>query len=418
MTEAKKLHRLVIVLASFFLGAGASMLLQVFLLQEEEAIVYGSVSRFTVKSPLPQNEHNQFHEDRLADFHGIVIETLESAQMHRRALEKIRLTHPDLASCEVHTEVSSFKNSGLFSVSATGQEPKFTRVFLDTLLDEFIAFREVAALPVPVIQERASPPAKVLGDWQEAAISGVTTGGSAGLIAGLMLACTLVRPERDASHVSSKLASSSESVESRSSFMQAHRMIVWGVAFGMVLGLLIQVMRLTSRPQCFRSLAKVAAVQGLSPEEISTSKISHDHARTIIETLESEQVQSKAMKRVQAQNPGLKVQDASIRVSQTKGSAIFNVLATSTEPKYTRLFLDALLDEFMILNMRQAEDTGRRLGEDVTIQEGATPASENIEDWGMPLYVGVVAGATLGGLLGLLCKFFSRTTPQSKRQTV
>jgi hypothetical protein len=412
MTEAKNLHRLVIVLVSFFLGAGASMLLQVFVLQEEEAIVYGSGGRFTVKSPVSQDALRQFGEDQLADFHGIVIETMESAEMHRRALGRIRLTHPDLASCEVQTAVSSFRNSGLFSVSATGQEPEFTRIFLDSLMDEFIAFREMAALPVPLIQERASPAAKVLGDWQEAAISGAATGGLAGLIAGLMLAWTLVRPERDASHLSSE-----DPGTNKSSFMGNHRMLIWGVALGMVSGLIIQIVRLTNRPQEFCSLAKVVGAQRLSSREISMSKVSHDYNRTTIEILESPQLQSLAMKRVKALNPEVKERDVDVRVAQTKGSAIFNVLATSSEPKFTQIFLDALLDEFMILRNLQLEEAGLNPREDVFIQERATPASENVEDWSMPLYVGVVAGTALGGLLGLLGKFVSRAAPKLDLQT-
>ena len=415
MTDPKSLQRLVIVLVSIFLGAGTSILLQVFVLQEE-AIVYGSVACFTVKSPISQNESDTSRENQLADFAGIVIETLESKEMHRRALDRMRIANPKLPSCEVRTRVSSFKNIDFFEVSTTGKEPEFTRIFLDTLIDEFIAFREAEALPAPVIQESASHPAKELGDWQEPAMSGAATGGSAGLIAGLLLACTLVRPERDASRLSSEQTAPSDPDRGKSSFMRNHRALIWGIALGMVSGLLIQIVRLTNRPQEFRSLAKVVGAQGLSAKEISTSEVSHDYYGTIIETLESAQMQSKAMKRVKAQNPGVRELHVDVRVAQTKGSAIFNVLATSTEPQFTRIFLDALLDEFMILRTRQVEESGLNPREDVFIQERATPASENVESWGLPLYVGAAAGAVLGCLLGLLGTWVSRATPKAGLQ--
>ncbi|MBK8038017.1 MAG: polysaccharide biosynthesis tyrosine autokinase [Verrucomicrobiaceae bacterium] len=55
----------------------------------------------------------------------------------------------------------------------------------------------------------------------------------------------------------------------------------------------------------------------------------------------------KARERVHALHPDLKDSDVEIRVAQTKGSAIFNILATGSEPKYTQIFLNSLLDEFI-----------------------------------------------------------------------
>ena len=192
------------------------------------------------------------------------------------------------------------------------------------------------------------------------------------------------------------------------SIIASNRLLIWGFALGAVLGLLIQILRLTSRPQEFHSLAKVVAVQGSAQEEVSSRPANGDYSGTIIETLESSQLNSAAMKRARIQNPEFKDHDVYVRVAQTKGSSIFNVLATSNEPKYTRVFLDALLDEFMFLRTRQAEESGLDPKKDIAIQERATPASENVEDWSMPLLAGAVAGAGLGGMLGFLSKLCFR----------
>ncbi len=125
--------------------------------------------------------------------------------------------------------------------------------------------------------------------------------------------------------------------------------IILGMAvLGASVGVCFQALRLTGKPQEFRSLAKlVAGGQMVSHESISWREQQADFYGTIIETLESAEMKRRALERVRALNPELKDGDVEIRVAQTKGSAIFNILATGTEPKYTKIFLDALLDEFI-----------------------------------------------------------------------
>jgi len=79
--------------------------------------------------------------EQQADFYGTIIETLESAEMNRRALERVRALNPDLKESDVDIRVTQSKGSTMFNILANGTEPKYTRIFLDALLDEFIAFR-------------------------------------------------------------------------------------------------------------------------------------------------------------------------------------------------------------------------------------------------------------------------------------
>lgn len=79
--------------------------------------------------------------EQLIDFYGTIIETVESAEMKRRALDRVRALHPDLRDSEVEIRVAQTKGSAIFNVFATGANPKYTQIFLDALLDEFIAFR-------------------------------------------------------------------------------------------------------------------------------------------------------------------------------------------------------------------------------------------------------------------------------------
>ncbi len=81
------------------------------------------------------------YQEYLQDFYGTIIETIESNEMRRRALDRTRALHPDLKESEVETKVTQNKGSAIFNVRALGTDPKYTRVFLDSLLDEFIGFR-------------------------------------------------------------------------------------------------------------------------------------------------------------------------------------------------------------------------------------------------------------------------------------
>jgi capsular exopolysaccharide synthesis family protein len=121
----------------------------------------------------------------------------------------------------------------------------------------------------------------------------------------------------------------------------------WFLLLTASIGVCVQALRITGRPQEFRSLAKLVAGGQIVLNEGATWREERaDFYGTIIETIESAEMKRRALERVRALNPDMKDSDVDIRVAQTKGSAIFNIIATGSEPKYTRIFLDALLDEF------------------------------------------------------------------------
>lgn len=122
----------------------------------------------------------------------------------------------------------------------------------------------------------------------------------------------------------------------------------WFLLLTASIGVCVQALRITGRPQEFRSLAKLVAGGQLAfNDNLTWREQQADFYGTIIETIESAEMKRRALERVRALNPDVKDSDVEIRVAQTKGSAIFNILATGSEPKYTKIFLDALLDEFI-----------------------------------------------------------------------
>jgi len=103
---------------------------------------YTSLAKLVAGGRLVSNEGSVSWNEQLTDFYGTIIETLESAEMKKRAMARVHALHPDLKDSNVDIRVAQTKGSAIFNVFAIGSEPKFTKIFLDALLDEFIAFRQ------------------------------------------------------------------------------------------------------------------------------------------------------------------------------------------------------------------------------------------------------------------------------------
>ena len=149
--------------------------------------------------------------------------------------------------------------------------------------------------------------------------------------------------------------------------------LVCGLLGGAVLGVCWQIDEArNTQPEC-RSLAKVIVNLEHAGEE-GDVPLNADLYGTCIEILGSPEMSRRALERVRALNPGLAEQPVEIRVARTPGSGIINILATSPETKYVRVFLDALIDEFISYrtSLREQEQ-GRvlqsRLNDIVTLQK-------------------------------------------------
>ena len=152
--------------------------------------------------------------------------------------------------------------------------------------------------------------------------------------------------------------------------------------------------------------------------------------RTVIKTFESPALFRQARERVNALHPELEKSDVEIRAVRTNGSSIFNILATGNEPKYTKIFLDALVDEFLAFRhsiyqqsqgaviapgMKDLASKYKAVTPDyLNLQERASTATEYVNDWKLPVLVGGVLGALAGLIVGLLISFFIRRVGKAK----
>lgn len=76
------------------------------------------------------------------NFYSTQIEIIKSSDLHLLALERVRSLHFELSEIDIKIQVNHTKGSTILNVTGTGREPKYTRFYLDALLDEYIAFQK------------------------------------------------------------------------------------------------------------------------------------------------------------------------------------------------------------------------------------------------------------------------------------
>lgn len=121
---------------------------------------------------------------------------------------------------------------------------------------------------------------------------------------------------------------------------------------GSTVGVAIQAARVTATPQSFISLAKLVAGGRLVMASVSKAQLDpaslESYFQEALVALEGEEIGRRAADRVRALHPELHPIDVKVKASRNPGSAIINVRAFGAEPKQTRIFLDAVVDEFMV----------------------------------------------------------------------
>lgn len=191
-------------------------------------------------------------------------------------------------------------------------------------------------------------------------------------------------------------------------------MILGCVLAGTSIGTAVQTIRITGRPMEFRSEA-IIKVPVHHPIRDDAERIGR--INVIIETIESPELKRRALNRVKALNPGLKAGDVKIQAVEGQESDVFNILATGTEPKGTRLFLDALIDEFVLFrihahSLSNPPPPKEYLQSLTAVQQRASPATEYLEDWRLPIALAAGGGGLLGAFIALVLSLLIVRTPK------
>jgi hypothetical protein len=267
------------------------------------------------------------------DFYGTIIETLESAEMQRRAVERVRALNPDLKESDVKIRVAQTKGSAIFNILATGTEPKYTKIFLDALLDEFIAFRQN-------IREQAQGNAlhqflMEIGSRQKK-----------------MEASFEVMEKARAKVESLSAKADQERLVARLTKLRDQR----------------DGLRLELKPMAANDAARASLETKMVPIEQEISMVEAELGRY---------------------EPDI----AELRMAAERHAV--------DKETYQKLF--EKLDEL------QAQFNSKT--DYVAIQERATAASENVEDWRLPIAVGAIGGGLIGAVFGLLLSLIILRSP-------
>jgi len=333
-----RLPRLLIILGCAFVGAVLGTVSQALRLAKKPQ-EFRSVAKLVAGGEMVFNDSVHWREQQL-DFYGTIIETIEAPEMSRRALERVRALNPDLQNADVAIRVAQTKGSSIFNILATGPDPKYTRIFLDALLDEFIAFRQ---------NLREQTQGKVIQLFLQEVITRKNQ---------------MEKALRALEEVRSK-------VESLSAKTDQERLVP------RLNGLRNQRddLNLELKPMAESDPARASLQSNLRTIEVRIS------------VAESE---------LQRFEPG------------------FSELRVLTE-KYE---VEKKAYEKLFEMENRWEAAFKSVPAEVAVQERATPASENVEDWVLPIAVGAGGGGLLGGLIGLLMSLLIIRTPKPSQLPV
>ena len=87
------------------------------------------------------NVLDRAYSEELSSFIGTQIELMRGAEVHTRAVNRVKAVQPELAQAGVNLDVYQTPRTSLFELTATGAEPKFTQAYLDAVMHEFIKYK-------------------------------------------------------------------------------------------------------------------------------------------------------------------------------------------------------------------------------------------------------------------------------------
>ncbi len=393
---------------------------------------FRSLAKLVAGGQMVANDNYTWREQQ-ADFYGTIIETVESAEMKRRALERVRALHPDLKDSDVEIRVAQTKGSAIFNILATGSEPRYTKIFLDALLDEFIAFRQnireqaQGKVLQQFLQEVVNKQ-KVMEERNDkltkfsAANNVITINNSNNTAAQFLNNLQSQRESQRTMLAELKLALANvdAAMQSRERLLSAGTAATSGAApvpsetappSGVKSESAPGGMGMTMAEQDYlRTKSKITELRTKLDSLLLQFKQQHPMVQDVSEELAtqrallssySQQIQDEMRAQMSDVERRVQVLDAQIIEKEKEALDLGAKLA-----QYKQLEEDAkaakLSWEKMFEKVEQFTITANTSADYVGIQEPATVAAENVEDWVMPIVVGLVAGIGAGIIILLL----------------
>lgn len=405
---------------------------------------FRSLAKLVAGGQMVMNDSVSWHEQQ-ADFYGTIIETVESAEMKRRALERVRAMNPDLKDSEVEIRVAQTKGSAIFNILATGSEPKYTMVFLDALLAEFISSRQS-------IREQAQ--GKVLQQFLQEVLSKqrlmedsldrltkfraanniitITNGNNA---AALFLNNLLAQRESQRTtfeELKLEIANVNAAMEARERMLNAGTGNAKTAESAQATAVKVETSSggngMTMAEQDFlRTKSKITELKTRLDSLLLQFKNQHPLVQDVSEQLAaqrallgsySEQIGQEMHSQMEEVQRRIQVLDVQIKEKQKEALELGAKIAEDNQlekaAESSKLAYEKLFEKFERLQSVFNTQTDY-----VAIQERATPASENVEDWVMPIVIGLIAGVGVGvGILLLFDRLDDRVNSFSEFQAL
>jgi capsular exopolysaccharide synthesis family protein len=136
----------------------------------------------------------------------------------------------------------------------------------------------------------------------------------------------------------------------------------WFLLLTAAIALCVQTLRITGKPVEYRTVGRIHAgtMINANASRDASPVVNYNLAEfygTQIEILNGSSLRDRALVRVRNTRPDLKEIDVDIKVVQTRGSSILNVLATGSESEYVTLYAESLLDEYMAFRKEMIESS-------------------------------------------------------------
>jgi hypothetical protein len=174
------------------------------------------------------------------------------------------------------------------------------------------------------------------------------------------------------------------------------RFVLIGLALPCLLapiGVCYQALRITGEPLRFISQAKLAistsSGKSLSPEAVSE----------LIDRVEGFDLRRHALERTRALSPEVKECDIDIRATFVPDSGSLHLSSSSSEPKFSRAYLDALVDQLNVEGSTKraaTADSANKEDYGTQVVERASAAIQSVQPWAPAIVLGAVVPFVLG----------------------
>lgn len=140
---------------------------------------------------------------------------------------------------------------------------------------------------------------------------------------------------------------------------------------------------ISNKPVSYVSFARIVSSGTVTVNNRTAGYMENrrDFFGTQMELMQSGEVRRRALERLEATHPDVEPVPVDLEVTQTRDSTVINLQAVGSEPEYTQIYLDSLLDEFLHfrreMKEQQTETTLNQITEELLRLERELKAKDS-----------------------------------------